>query len=183
MHWKHPLMLYMVPFLLVGGSLAIITNAAIASGINGHINMKGAIVETPCAIDVGDQEQTLMIGNFPISQIIRDGQGVEKEFSIRLFDCVLTSLAPPQSGWKHFQVTFEGDADNGNFKTIGDANGVAIMIRDQQGNIAVPGAPLPKGEITPGNMQLRYTLNLVGNKENLRAGSYSSTIRFRMDYN
>ncbi|MEE4411999.1 MULTISPECIES: fimbrial protein [unclassified Serratia (in: enterobacteria)] len=163
--------------------MGTITSSFAASDALGRVNMKGAIVETPCAIEVGDRDQTLIMGNVPISQILRDGRGPEKAFSIRLFDCVLTSINPQHPGWKRFQVTFDGDADNDYFKTRGEANGVAMMIRDRQGNIATPGAALPAGNITPGDMHLRYTLNLVGNKENLRAGDFRSTIRFRMDYN
>lgn len=183
MHRKYPFLLYMAPLLLAGSALGTIKSSIAASDAFGRVNMKGAIVETPCAIEVGERDQTLMMGNVPISQIIRDGRGPEKAFSIRLFDCVLSSINPQQPGWTKFQVTFDGDADNGHFKTFGEANGIAMMIRDPQGNIAVPGASLPAGNIIPGDMHLRYRLNLVGNKENLRAGDYRSTIRFMLDYN
>lgn len=183
MRRTYPFRLYMAPLLLAGSALGMLTPAFAASDAFGRVNMKGAIVETPCAIDVGDRDQTLLMGTVPISQILRDGRGPEKAFTIRLFDCTLAAINPQRPGWKTFQVTFDGDADNGHFKTLGEANGIAMMIRDGQGNIATPGAALPAGNLTPGDMHLRYTLNLVGNKENLRAGDYRTTIRFRLDYN
>ncbi|MOA61490.1 PAP fimbrial minor pilin protein precursor [compost metagenome] len=56
------------------------------------------------------------------------------------------------------------------------------MIRDARGEVAAPGDAMPASTFTPGEMQLHYTLSLVGNQQTLQAGDYRSAIRFRMDY-
>ncbi|QNK09014.1 type 1 fimbria pilin [Raoultella sp. BIGb0399] len=148
----------------------------------GRVSLEGSIVETPCAIDVGDRDQSLSMGTMPLSQLIRDGRGPKKLFSIRLVNCVLTRIDPTQPNWQRFMVTFDGDNDRGHFGLTGEARGVALMIHDVTGVRAIPGAAMPSRLILPEEMQLRYSLNLVGNQQTLHVGNYRSAIRFRIDY-
>ncbi|WP_422526486.1 fimbrial protein [Serratia fonticola] len=148
----------------------------------GRVSMEGSIVETPCAIEVGGYDQSLVMDTLPVSQLIREGRGPEKDFAIRLVDCVLVRVDATACDWQRFQVTFDGDNDRGHFGVNGEARGVALMIRDARGEVAAPGDALQAGAMTPGEMQLHYTLSLVGNQQTLRAGAYRTAIRFRMDY-
>lgn len=146
----------------------------------GRVNMQGAIIDTACAIAVESREQAIDMGIIPLADIIRDGQGRSKEFSINLVNCTLDR--PKKTDWKHFQVTFDGDGEGGLFGVRGDASGVALKIVDALGNNAVPGKALPLVDIVPGNTRLNYTLRLVANNHTLKAGDYSSSIRFKLDY-
>lgn len=183
MKWTHDVSPRVVPSLLMCCALVFSTSAQSAGVLGqGRVSMEGAIVETPCAIEVGDRDQGVVMDTVPVSQIIRDGRGPEQRFAIRLVDCVLARLEPGQPDWQRFAVTFDGDSDQGYFGVNGAARGVALMIRNPQGAMAVPGNALPAGAITPGEMQLNYTLSLVSNQDTLQAGDYRSAIRFRMDY-
>lgn len=183
MKWTHDASLCVAPSLLMCCAL-LFTESAFSSDIarQGRVSMEGTIVETPCAIDVGDRDQSLVMDTLPVSQLMRDGRGPEKDFAIHLVDCVLTRFDLTQSDWQLFQITFDGDRDSNYFGVTGDARGVALMIRDANGAVAIPGDALPIGPILPGESQLRYTLSLVGNQDTLQAGDYRSAIRFRMDY-
>lgn len=148
----------------------------------GRVNMEGAIVDTACAIAAGSRDQTIDMDTVPVSQIIRDGQGLTRPFTVELINCVLERPNSKLPDWTHFQVTFDGDADGALFGVQGEAKGVALQIVDQRGNIARPGNPLPVGDITPGRMLLNYSMKLVSNQQPLRAGDYFSTVRFKLDY-
>ncbi|OCJ45507.1 pilin [Serratia sp. 14-2641] len=148
----------------------------------GQVNMIGAIIETACAIDTLSSDQTINIGTLPVDQIARDGHGLRQPFSIRLVNCVLTRQNTSLSDWRHFQITFDGQVDAGLFGVEGSAKGVALQLADSQGNIAIPGAPLPVGEIAAKEMLLNYSLRLVRNHQLLRSGEYTSTVKFKMDY-
>lgn len=148
----------------------------------GQVNMVGAIIETACAIGTLSRDQTINMGILPISQIVRDGQGLIQPFSIRLVSCILTRQDTSLPDWRHFQITFDGSMDAGLFGIEGDAKGVALQLADSQGNIATPGTPLQGGEISAKDMLLNYSLRLVSNHQLLRAGEYTSTVRFKMDY-
>jgi len=146
----------------------------------GRVNMQGAIIDTACAIAVESREQTIDMETVPLADIVRDGQGRSKPFSIKLVNCVVER--PGKKDWKQFQVTFDGDAEGDLFGVYGDASGVALQIIDHVGNTASPGKTLPLMDITPGDRQLNYTMKLVANNHALKLGSYFSSIRFKLDY-
>ncbi|EPN2807070.1 fimbrial protein [Serratia marcescens] len=148
----------------------------------GRVNMLGAIIDTACAIDINSRDQTIDMDVIPKSDIIRDGQGRTKPFSIELINCELERSGSKLPEWQHFQVTFDGDAEGGLFGVRGEASGVALQITDKVGNIATPGEPLPLGNVIPGNMQLSYSMKLVSNNHELKVGDYFSSIRFKLDY-
>ncbi|MFI8416175.1 fimbrial protein [Serratia sp. NPDC078593] len=142
--------------------------------------MEGSIIDTACAIAVDSREQSIDMGSIPVADIVRDGQGKNRFFSIDLIDCVLTR--PGKEGGKQFQVTFDGDSDGGLFGIHGDASGIGLQISDDLGNIVSPGKSLPSVDITPGDMRLNYSLKLVANDHTVKSGSYFSSIRFKLDY-
>lgn len=146
----------------------------------GRINMQGSIIDTACAIAVDSREQSIDMGVIPVADIIRDGQGRSKPFSIVLIDCVLDR--PGNAEWKNFKVTFDGDKEGDLFGVRGGASGVGLQISDGSGNIASPGKVLPFVDILPGSMQLNYSLKLVANNHALKPGDYFSSIRFKLDY-
>lgn len=148
----------------------------------GRVNMQGAIIDTACAIAAGSREQVIYMETVPVADIIRDGQGMTKPFSIELINCVLTRPNNNLPDWNHFQVTFDGETDGALFGVRGEAKGIALQITDGQGNVATPGKPLPLGNISLGTMQLNYAMRLVSNSQSLQVGAYSSAVRFKLDY-
>lgn len=171
---------YVVFSLLALGGLSL---PALASSFGwGRVNMEGAILDTACAIDTGSRYQSIDLSSFPLGQIVRDGKSAARPFSINLVHCVLQRSSSGQPDWQRFQVTFDGEGTEGVFQVYGEARGLGLQIADAQGNIASPGKPLPAENIVPGDMRLKYTLRLVGNRQVLRAGEYSSVVRFKMDY-
>ncbi|CUZ93714.1 PAP fimbrial minor pilin protein precursor [Serratia marcescens] len=148
----------------------------------GRVNMQGAIIDTACAIATESREQIIAMGITPVADIVRDGRGKEVPFSIELINCVLERADNNLPDWRQFQVTFDGHNDGGMFSVNGDVSGLAIRITDSTGNIARPGMPLPALDILPGNYRLNFSMMLVSNKQVLKAGSYFSSVRFKMDY-
>lgn len=148
----------------------------------GRVNMQGAIIDTACAIAVESRYQTVDMDIVPIADIIRDGQSQIKTFAIELVNCTLERANNKLPDWKQFQVTFDGDAEEGLFGVRGEASGIALQITDAAGNIATPGYPMPRGDIIPGDMRLNYALKLVANNHAPKAGDYFSAVRFKLDY-
>lgn len=148
----------------------------------GRVNMQGAIIDTACAIATGSREQTIDMDTVPVGDIMRDGQGNTRPFSIELIHCELARLDSGLPDWRQFQVTFDGETDGKLFGVQGEAKGVALEITDFRGNKALPGTPLPAGELTPGAMTLEYAMRLVSNNKVLKAGEYTSVLRLKMDY-
>lgn len=166
--------------------LLMIAGSAVAKDLgHGRVGMRGEILDAACGVDTASQDQTIDMLVQPLSEVIASGSGIPRPFRIRLVNCSLQRYSSnnlPVDDWKYFQVTFDGERSHGSFGVEGDAQGVALQIRDARGNIANPGQALPAGNINPGTMDLNYTMRLVGNGDNLSAGSYHSTIRYKLDY-
>lgn len=148
----------------------------------GRVNMQGAVIETACAIDTDSRDQTIDMFLLPLSQVMRDGQGLTRPFSIRLVNCVLDRADEKSPQWQRFQVTFDGRVDNGLFGVDGQAQGIALQLVDSFGNVITPGIPSPSFDISEGERKINYSLRIVSNQQVLRSGAYTSTIRFKMDY-
>lgn len=148
-----------------------------------RVNMKGSIIDTPCNIAGPDDDQVVRLGIEPLDDIVHNGRGTERKFSIHLINCTIKALTPGKPDSTRFQITFDGKSDGKLFGVDGDAAGVGLQIIDSNGNVSVPGQPLPTEALFNGTMQLDYILRLMGDHHHLRAGSYHSTIRFKVEYN
>ncbi|WP_368547364.1 fimbrial protein [Klebsiella pneumoniae] len=154
-----------------------------ASYLYGKVNLNGAIIDAPCAIDVESRDQTIELSTISIGRFVESGGGPKKNFIIKLVNCDLKRLNYLDNKWNAFNITFDGAITNNNlFAVNGEAQGVGLLIIDANGNRALPGVPLPNTEIEPGQMLLRYTMQLQSNNKKLRAGAYYTTIRFKMEY-
>jgi len=174
--------LYLLALLPIATLTAGFTVSAAQQG-HGSVRMQGSIIDTPCAIEAGSRDQSIDLSVIPVSQIVRDGQGPSKPFTIRLINCTLVPSRPYKSDWSSFRVTFDGSVtDQDLFSVTGDASGVGLQITDVSGNVAIPGQAMAIGLIEPGNMSLDYILRLMPDHHTLRPGTYRSVIRFKMDY-
>lgn len=178
---------FVVPSLLVWLVLCLASSGALAKNAadqgHGKVSMQGSIIDTPCAIAVASREQVIDLMTIPLEQVIRDGAGPSKPFSIHLENCAFEQLSPNQQDWSHFMVTFDGPVTDGElFALYGGARGIGLEISDATGNRMQPGIASQAGLLQPGAMRLDYSLRLVGNHQKLRAGAYSTTVRFKLDY-
>ncbi|MGO2367040.1 fimbrial protein [Serratia grimesii] len=148
----------------------------------GRVNMEGAIVNAACAIESASRDQTIDMQTLPVEQIARDGKGLTKAFSLRLLNCSLADAGKIQPGRQHFQMMFDGRADNGLFGVTGDATGIALRLSDSVGNVIYPGLTMPIDGTVIKENQLNYSMQLVANRQVLRAGDYRTAIRFKLNY-
>ncbi|AOO58988.1 fimbrial protein [Raoultella ornithinolytica] len=167
------------PFLLSGYCLPLIA----APQGEGAVFIRGEVLYTPCAIDLDSRDQTIEMGDTPVSDIATKGYGPTRTFTIRLINCLMLP-APGNSKYdsEYYQITFEPMTGTARFAIRGEAQGIELAIRDTEGNMAQPGVAFPAREVTAGSMNLNYSLQLVSNGQPLKAGDYQSLIRFRMDY-
>lgn len=165
-------------------SLMIFICTAIScyASASASVKMRGTIIETACAIDVGSRDQTVDMGSLPISSIRRDGQGPARIFNIRLVNCVFERQNPTKPNWQYFRVTFDGSEQHGLFKIDGQVKGVGLQIQNEYGEIAIPGKGFSRQFLSEGEQNLSFQLRLVSNKDTLVAGKYSSQLRFKLDY-
>lgn len=167
--------------LLLGGMLS---SAALAYPDMGHgdVALQGSILNAACTIDINSRDQSIDMGIIPVGEIVRNGRSVAKPFSIRLTNCVLHRTDSALPNWQYFEVTFDGNRDGELIGVDGEAEGIALQVSDELGNIAQPGVPLPSVMLTSSEKTLNYSLYLVPNYQKFKSGKYRTTVRFKMDY-
>lgn len=146
--------------------------------------MQGNIIDTACAIAVGDAEQGIELGTLAFDELVRKGRGPEVPLTIHLVNCVLNTEGKQDTRrWKDVRITFDGEStESFLFALQGDARGGALVIADQQGHRARPGEPMPAVPLTPGSMALHYRLWLIGDQRAIKPGHYHTTVRYFMEY-
>ncbi|MER2471112.1 fimbrial protein [Photorhabdus laumondii] len=177
----------MLPSLLTLLVLTSLILSFMATAINqehGRVNMQGSIIDTPCTIALGNQDQTIDISSIIlVGQIIRSGHGPVRLLSIQLINCLLAPVLLNHLSRSYFRVTFDGTAArNDLFSINGEASGVGLQISDSTGAVIVPGKPMPVEDLQIGSMRLDYTLRLVTAHQVLRTGVFHTMIRFELDY-
>lgn len=153
-------------------------NAFASSSYEGSVSMQGSILNTACAIATSNSEQTIEMNVITVDQILRNGKGPEQPFSLNLIHCDIANR--PQETLM-FHITFEGATDSGLFSLSG-AGGIGLQIKDARGNIAEPGKQLPDQALSTHEQRLDFTLRLMRNHHELRAGEYDAILRFNVDY-
>ncbi|WP_411751858.1 fimbrial protein [Serratia sp. (in: enterobacteria)] len=166
-------MLIALPFTAIAGSS--VRNMV-------FINMEGSIIDAACTIAVESRDQTVNMGVVPLNDIIRDGHGQGKSFTVKLLDCELDRPGLSFLNKKSFRITFDGDAEGDLFSVQGMASGIALRLHDALGNIVKPGQPLLLQHDFSQSTNLNYTSTLVANNQIFKAGEYFSAVRFTLDY-
>lgn len=150
---------------------------------DGAVVITGAVLHTPCAIDLDSRDQTIDLGHTPVSDIAARGYGPTRAFTVRLINCLIKpSPGSRKYDSEYYQITFEPVTDATRFSVRGDAKGIELAIRDNAGHMAEPGVAIPAREVNADSTDLNYSLQLISNGQPLKAGNYQSLIRFKMDY-
>lgn len=173
-----------LPSLLIVSALGTTFSSANATSSApefGHVHMQGSIIDTPCAISTADLLQSIEMNVSTVGEMVLNGRGSQKSFSLNLVNCDLNSHSQEQPDSTHFSTTFDGPSDHGLFRISG-AQGVGLQITDALGNLATPGKPLPAGSLVPGTQRLDYTLRVVSNDQPLKVGEFHAILRFKVDY-
>lgn len=148
----------------------------------GQVNMRGAIFDAACSIDLGDDDQSIYLGD--MWNAVRNRESVSIPIEIRLSDCVLKRDYPTAVNWRKFKVTFDGLSDGALFGFEGDTSGKAFEIKDSFGRMIVPGQALSSGAMLQGEMGLNYAMKLFsdGQPSSLKMADTLSILKIKLDY-
>ena len=149
--------------------------------IQKKIHVTGSVIDTACSVDMDSIDQSVNLGTLPLSTVIDQAHQPDKKFSVRLDNC---SLARHDGGndFKGFSINFMGTGDDGMFLLSGKARGVALEIKDYNGQIIHPGIAVNTHKLENGNITMDYYINIISNGEKLNPGDYSGNIEYRLDY-
>ena len=95
----------------------------------GMVWMLGEIVESACTIDSGSLDQVVDMGVLPIGVLRAQGESEEKEFEIKLIDCLWGEDS--QNNYTNLDIAFTGNTQGNYFLVNGDARGVFLSLADE----------------------------------------------------
>lgn len=168
---------FMVAAIALG--FVSVANAAPKDQGHGEIEFHGTIIDAPCSIETGDEEQKINMGSIANVSLKDGGKSAAKEFFIHLVNCDNTTA-------KTVTTTFTGPISAGNADLIGltgSASGASLGITDGSGTlIKLDTATKPQG-IGNHDNTLNFTAFLQGDAgATIVPGSFSTTTNFTLDY-
>ncbi|EBG4357940.1 type 1 fimbrial protein [Salmonella enterica subsp. enterica] len=150
----------------------------------GRATFHGQIIVPACVLAMEDAWQVVELDATPVRDLQTVSAGPEKRFQLRLRDCELAGTGKRVFTGSRVRVTFDGVEGEtpDRFSTAGQARGVNLQIVDNQGYTARAGKVMPAQVLEGSEQGLDYTLRVVRNGEPLKAGDYSASLRFKVDY-
>lgn len=174
---------HFISFMLIASFLYIANVAAATNAGVGRVNMGGEIHESACSIHTDDVWQEIPFDDVTQRTLSNATTAVTRPVKIRLINC---TLERKNGGlWSNVIMTFDGAKDDASpdlFSVNGTAEGIGLRITNTSGKITKPGESLPPEEISEGDNELTYTLNLVRNGNQVKEGDWFSVIRFVVAY-
>lgn len=169
--------------------LAVAMASAMAAGFanaetqdqgHGTVKFTGSIIDAPCSIAPGKQDQTVDLGQVSNKALENGGTSTPKAFTIDLEGCDLDTA-------KSVTTTFTGPTSAGNADALGitgDAKGASIIITDGSGQAIKLGQASPKQDLQNLNNTLSFSAYLQGDgaSATIVPGSFESTANFTLAY-
>lgn len=104
-----------------------------ANASSGTVNFEGQIVDTPCSIQPGSDNQQVDFGTIALGSLNPGDTSAGQNFDIQLTGCDATTINTAE-------ITFTGAAGHGDtFGVQGSAKNIGILITGAQGTIAPGG--------------------------------------------
>lgn len=163
-------------------------------GANGTLYVSGALLESPCSLEMASSRQDIWLGTTGTGQLQRTGdEGTPVPFQLKLTDCMRTSSSSRdiRSGalvWSEDQpsvsVSFRSasDIDFPKYIQAKGANGLALKLVNDKGETVRLGEREKPELLAVGGNILSYTITPVRTPAQLEAGNYRATIDFRLFY-
>lgn len=164
-------------------SFGALSAAHAAPGGTGTVTFTGSIIDAPCSIAPGSDNQTRDLGQISKSLLGQNGntgKSQPKTFTIQLEDCDITTM-------KTVSVTFTGAPsayDATKLGLNGTASGASIAIVNGSGPVDLGVATQPQNLVN-GNNTLDFSAYLVGSGNAATPvveGTFSSVATFMLDY-
>ncbi|QUG77713.1 fimbrial protein [Erwinia sp. E602] len=166
-------------------TLAVRADEAILIG--GEIRFHGRVVALPCSIAPGDETLQVDFKQLSTEDLYLNKQTRPVGFTLHLINCSTTV-------YKTVTVTFSGERSQALPESLrvhsnasGGTAGIAIDLRQDNGNPLTLDQPTPATDLTRGSMQLGFQALVRGEPDalqqhNLQLGPFTSTASYTLNY-
>ena len=163
-------------------------------GAHGEIQVRGALTEGVCHLDMISRWQDVELGATPTIELQHPGdRSAAVTFLLRLKDCTRKggSLVDKRTGslaWDAIppvlSVRFQAQADADNPELVGviGVKGIGLRLTDHRGLDVRLGEQGPAQFISPEQDELVYSVSVERTSAPLTAGEYYATVNFALEY-
>ena len=148
----------------------------------GRVQLFGSIVDTGCAMRVGNEGQTVTFQPAALHGLVRGDASFQQPLNIYLSDCGNANNGSSARVSRTLELTFEGENSGRYFGVQGAAQGIALQIKDAHGKLITPGMLLEDSSRIADTLAVNYFLELVGTGNTLQAGNYHATIKLSIQH-
>lgn len=152
---------------------------------HGKITFTGSIIDAPCSIKAGDEEQLINLGQVSNVALQNQGKSTPVPFEIRLENCQFGSPAAKNK----VTVTFTGAASSVDANLLGisgSAKGAGVALTTQGGSTLIKlGTPTQPQLLEDGPNTLSFAAYMQGESENtpIVEGGFTAVTDFKLNYN
>ena len=164
-------------------TMSLYSDGSINAG-HGVVHMPGAILDSACSIEVGNENQTIPLQNNVIELLEENTTSKPIIFRIRLTHCIKNEILK-NNQWKNVRLSFLGkvdENDNKLFAVKGGALGLGMQLRNANNDIIFPGEEVYLNNIPIGSKDLLYSIRAKADSSHLESGMIETTIQLRFDY-
>lgn len=177
--------LLLLPLLLclcLFGASVSAADPMAGKALKARVQLSGSIVDTGCAMQVGNEGQTVTFQPAALHGLVRGDASFQQPLNIFLSGCGTLDARGKNPSSRALRLTFEGDNNGQYFSLQGVAKGVALQIKDVRGSLITPGMLLDDSARSVDTLALNYFLELVGTGSSLQAGNYRATIKLSIQH-
>ncbi|HFF8521777.1 TPA: fimbrial protein [Providencia rettgeri] len=166
-------------------AMGLISTANAADQGHGKVTFYGSIIDAPCSIKAGDENQSINLGSISNVALKDGGKSTPVPFSINLESCSFGSPAAKNK----VTVTFAGAASSVNSDLLGitgTASGAGIAMTAQGSKSLIKlGEPTAEQTLVDGNNTLSFAAYVQGEGTgtDIVEGSFQAVTDFTLAYN
>lgn len=151
-------------------------------GLKGQVKINGSVVAKACDISMNDAYQAIEMADESVNTLKRRGMGRNNPFSIDLINCSLDVDSGNNNFLQYLDITFDGGNSDNLYKINGSTEGLALEVANVSGEKATPGKPMSKIVMDNKNIHLDYNLRLKSISNDIMPGTYSTIIKYKVNY-
>lgn len=161
-------------FVLASGVTAFGVQADQGSGV---VTFTGSVIDAPCSIVTGDDDQSISLGQVSSAAIAKGGTSTPVPFYIHLENCSADTL-------KNVSTTFNGTKSKVSGAVLGitgTASDIGIVMTDGDSNAIALGEKTISQTITAGENTLSYSAYIIGGQAPTE-GSFTGVTNWMLNY-
>lgn len=165
-----------VSALVLASGMTVFGVSAADQG-SGVVTFTGSVIDAPCSVAAGDEDQIISLGQVSNSAVANGGTSTPVPFEIHLEDCSIDTASTVKTTFTGADSTVEGAV----LGVTGSASDVGIVLTDGAGQTVSLGEATAGQTVQDGNNTLLYSAYIIGGA-NPQVGDFTGVTNWTLAY-